>query len=97
MSIFAAGAGVTSVLGSSTLSLLDAGRSNAPGIGLSANARAITTDFLNQTRNGLGTILSSGLEDQVGNAQIQIAALRAGKSNAQLAPSLRGTEVDTQA
>jgi len=96
--------------GQSTLSLLDAGRSNASGIGLSANARAITNSFLSQSRNGLGTILSSGLEDQIGAAQLQISALRSSRSGDQLArslraaepepeisPSTRGTEVDTEA
>ena len=97
--------------GQSTLSLLDAGRRfQAPGIGLSANARAITNSFLSQSRSGLGTILSSGLEDQIGAAQLQIAALRSSRTGTELArflrpaesepelsPSTRGTEVDTEA
>ena len=110
MGLFVAGNSTPSLLGAQTLSLLDSGRSNAPGIGLSANARAITSSFLSQSRNGLGTILSSGLEDQIGAAQLQIAALRSGLSDSQVARSLRsvepepeispstlGTEVDTEA
>lgn len=108
MGLFVAGNSTPSVLGSSTLSLLDAGRSNAPGIGLSASARALTSNFLSQTKGGLATILSAGKEDQVRAAQLQIGALRVGKSGSEIArslrpiepeisPSTRGTEVDTEA
>ncbi len=71
----------TNVLSESvSSSLLDAGRGNAvPGIGLSAQARAMTTAMLDNSASTANQMfsLSGGASATVEAAQIQIAGLRA--------------------
>lgn len=96
---------------SSSTSLLDSGRKLAVrGFGVSSRARALNTQFLNNSANinamfSLGVGYSATIE----GLQQKILALRAGLSDAQLARSLRaedtggvsksgtGRTVDTQA
>lgn len=98
MSIFSAGAG--NIFGGATLNLLTAAkRFSAPGIGLSQRAKVFNDEYLNKlnsTANGLFSSTVSATQSIEG-LQTQILALRSGKSEAQLAPSLRGNNVDTDA
>jgi len=100
--------------GSGTLGLLDTGRGigGNNGIGLSQRARALNNQFLSSTASTFNTVFSLGVgpDATVEGMQQQILALRAGKNDSQLAPSLRsavddggvassanGRNVDTQA
>ncbi|MAI61537.1 MAG: hypothetical protein CBB87_03505 [Micavibrio sp. TMED27] len=61
-----------------TASLLEIGKQfSAPGIGLSANARAITNQFLSQSQAGTNAILSAGAQQTIDSAQQQILAIQA--------------------
>lgn len=73
----------------STTSLLEAGRANMPGIGLSARARSLTSSYLQQSRGSLNALLSAGTSSGVEGLQKQILALRASLSDTQLATNLR--------
>lgn len=79
------------LLGSgSTASLLEAGRATAAGgIGISASARAINNQFLNNGDVNTLFSLAAGPDATIESAQQQILALRAGLTNSQLAPSLQ--------
>lgn len=85
-----------------TMSLLASGRNLAVGGlgvgGLSASARAVNQSLLAQSSaiNGLFS-LGAGGDATIDGALQQILAIRAGLSDSQLAPSLRGQEVDTEA
>jgi hypothetical protein len=58
-------------------SILELGKQfSAPGIGLSASARAATNTFLNQAQNGLNVILSAGVESSIQNTQTEILAIQ---------------------
>ena len=60
------------------VSLLEIGKQNAvPGIGLSSRARAITSQFLSQSRNATNIILSAGAQASIDGANTQIKALQA--------------------
>jgi hypothetical protein len=93
--IFGAGGGGTTNIfsssgGGSALSLLSAARSFYKGIGLSANARAITDGYLDQSVSGLNTILSLNVS---GNASIEavqqkIKAIRASLPRSAISPDV---------
>lgn len=85
---------------SGAVSLLSVGRLNAvPGIGLSANSRALTQDLLNKSSQSANGLFSAtvGADAMVEGMQTQILAIRSGLSIDQVAPSLRGDNVDTEA
>lgn len=84
--------------GGSTVSLLDAGRTNT-GVGLSANARALTKSFISDSGLNFGKIFSlNGVEFGTSETlQQKILAIRAGIPESGLAPSLRGENVDEEA
>ncbi len=79
----------------SSTSLLDAGRSigGGNGIGLSASARAINQQFLNNSAD-INAMFSLGIGTSatVEGAQQNILALRAGLNDSQLARSLRADD-----
>ena len=59
------------------VSLLELGKQNsAPGIGLCARARAITSSFLADSQGGINNILSAGLENAISDSQTRILALQ---------------------
>lgn len=69
---------MASLLEGVSLSLLDIASSyRARGIGLSGRARALTSDYLNQTQNGLNTILSLGTSSSIAGSDQKILAIRA--------------------
>lgn len=62
----------------STISLLEIGKQyQADGIGLSASARSITSEFLSQSQSGINVILSSSAQNTIDGANTQIKALQA--------------------
>lgn len=84
-----------------TVDILDIGRSlyGNNGIGLSANARALNKQFLDQTASGFNTVFSlstSGMGTPETMKQT-ILALRARLPESQIAESLRGDQVDEKA
>lgn len=79
-------------------SLLSAGKNLAvSGFGISSSARALNDQLLNNSDYRTLLSLGAGTDATVEGLQQEILALRAGLSENQLAPSLRGTEVDTEA
>lgn len=66
------------------------------GIGLSSSARAINEKLVNQSQQGINTLLSlaTGSDATIEGAKQQILAMRAGLSDRQLAPSLQSTATD---
>jgi hypothetical protein len=85
---------------SGSASLLNVGRNNSvPGIGLSASSRALTQDLLNKSSQSANGLFSAtvGAAATVEGLQTQILAIRSGLSIDQVAPSLRGDNVDTEA
>ena len=81
-----------------TLSLLDAGRQSS-GIGLSARARALNNQFIEQTSGSYNTIHSLAVS-ATGDAfalQQSILALRASLPDSAISPSVLGQEVDEEA
>ena len=59
-------------------SLLEIGKQlSAPGIGLSSRARAITDQFLAQSKAGTNTILSAGAQNTIDGANTAIKRLQA--------------------
>ena len=99
-----------SLLDRAAIDILSVGRGNSiPGIGLSANSRALTQDLLNkssQSANGLFSA-TAGADSTIEGLQKQIAALRSTLPVSQLAPgrtidnggvssSSTGTVVDEQ-
>ncbi len=86
--------------GVTTASVLQASRNllSTRGIGLSNNARALTEEFLGRTAdvNKLFS-LSAGPDATQEGLKQQILAIRAGLPDSQLARSLRGGAVDTEA
>jgi hypothetical protein len=96
--IFGAGGGGTTNIfsssGGSALSLLSAARKFYKGIGLSANARAITDGYLDQSVSGLNTTLSLNVS---GNASIEsvqqkIKAIRASLPRSAISPDILAAE-----
>ncbi|MCE7886046.1 MAG: hypothetical protein DYH13_00880 [Alphaproteobacteria bacterium PRO2] len=92
------------------LSILDAARTSYRGIGLSQRARALTSSYLDQSVNGLNTILSLNVAGNasIESVQMKIKAIRASVPQSQLLESLRedngnaagsanGRNVDTEA
>ncbi|MEM7679626.1 MAG: hypothetical protein AAF182_01305 [Pseudomonadota bacterium] len=78
--------------------LLAAGRRiNNSGIGISSSARALNQQILNNPDYNQLLSLTVGSSATIEGLQQEILALRAGLSDDQLAPSLRGQEVDTEA
>lgn len=98
------------VIGRLAIDLIDAARVNT-GVGLSANSRALTKQFLESTNGLMNSILSLGLGPgaTVEGMQKQILALRSTLPESQIAESLltdasmaatdqnKGTNVDTSA
>ena len=82
-----------------SLDLLSAGRNlfGNNGIGLSSAARALNNQILNNPEYNTLLSLGAGSSATVEGLQQEILAIRAGKTDAQLAPSLRGNNVDTEA
>lgn len=93
-------------------SLLEVGKSlRAPGIGLSSRARAITQQFLAESRAGTNIILSAGAQQTIDGMNQQIKALQArlpadkigsysaryDRSGLETSASTTGGKVDTQA
>lgn len=79
-------------------SLANIGRQFAvSGFGISQSARALNDRFLNNSDYGTLLSLAAGTSTTVFGAQQNILAIRAGLSDSQLAPSLRGNAVDTEA
>ncbi|MEM6780987.1 MAG: hypothetical protein AAF569_03900 [Pseudomonadota bacterium] len=83
----------------SATSLLDAGRINNNGIGLSASARAQTRQFLDATATGFNQIFSlNGVEFGTNESlQQKILALRASVPESKIAEDLRPIEVEADA
>lgn len=80
--------------------LLEVGRRvNRSGIGLSANARALNKQFLNQTASGFNSIfsLSTAAIGSIETMQQQINAIRASIPESQLARGILGENVDEEA
>ncbi len=70
------------------------------GIGLSAQSRALTRQFLNETSSGFNTVfsLSNGVEFGTEETlQQKILAIRASIPESQLSREVRGENVDTEA
>lgn len=84
-----------------TVDILDIGRSlyGNNGIGLSANARALNKQFLDQTASGFNAVfsLSTASLGTPETMQQTILALRASLPQGQIAESLRGDAVDETA
>ncbi len=82
----------------SAVSLLEAGRTTTSGIGLSANARALNEEFLNTTASTFNSIFSLSAAELATPETLQqkILAIRATIPESQLAPSLRGENVDEE-
>lgn len=81
-----------------TIDILDIGRQNN-GIGLSANARALNKQFLDQTASGFNAVFSLSTAS-LGTPETMrqtILALRASLPDSQIAESLRGDAVDETA
>lgn len=84
----------------SGISLLDVGRMNAvKGVGLSANARLLNSQFLEKSSANANGLFSAtaGADSTLEGLQKQVLALRSGLSPDRVAPSLRGENVDTEA
>jgi hypothetical protein len=78
-------------------SLLSVGRRLATtGIGLSDNARALTENYLNQASGNANNLFSAAIGNTatVEALQLQVLAIRASKSDSQLARSLLQVETD---
>jgi hypothetical protein len=98
------GGGGTSLLGNFSSSLLDVGkRLNSRGIGISASARAITNNFLSQSKSGGNQLLSLGLgsSSTIEGLQLRIKQLRSRyapelieQENATAKSTTKGTNVD---
>lgn len=89
---------LSSVAGS--VSLLAVGRLNSvPGVGLSANARALNDQFLDKSSSNANGLFSAtaGADSTLEGLQKQVLALRSSLSPDQVARSLRGDNVDTEA
>lgn len=85
--------------GIGTVSLLDIGRGNSVrGVGLSASARALNKQYLEQSSGTINGLFSAtvGNTSTVEALQTQIKALRSGLSIDKVAPSLRGDIVDEE-
>lgn len=93
--------GPGSILGGTSVSLLDVGRGlqGDNGIGLSRSARALNRQFLNQSQGLFNSLFSStrGNTSSVEQLQTQIRGLRASLPESQISPALRGNTVDTEA
>lgn len=80
--------------------LLSAGRSlyGNNGIGMSANARAQTEQFLSQTKSGFNAVfgMSTIKLSSIENLQLTINALRASLPDSDVAESLRGKIVNEE-
>ncbi len=77
--------------------LLDIGRQDN-GIGLSASARALNKQFLEQTSNGFNTIFSLSTYQMTSTDTMkqQIEALRARLPDSKIADYVRGDNVDEE-
>lgn len=82
----------------SAVSLLEAGRNSANGIGLSARARALNDQFLSSTASSFNSIFSLSAAELSTEATIaqKILAIRASIPESQLAPSLRGDNLNEE-
>lgn len=90
--------GNTGGIGGGTLNLLAVGkRLGAPGIGLSRESRALADKFIKNTASTGNALFSAGLgaSQSIEALQTQIKAIRASKSESQLAPSLRAPAEDS--
>lgn len=88
-----------SLMTNTAVDILDIGRSiNKSGLGLSANARALNKQFLEQTRGGYNAIfgMSTVGMSSIENMHLQINALRSKTPQSQVAESLRGKTLDQQ-
>lgn len=96
------GLATTNVLetsGATTASLLDLARVNAvKGVGLSANARLLNKQLLEQTANGFNQLFSLGATiGDTDSITTKILAIRSSLPEEQIVESLRGTVVDEEA
>ena len=68
------------------LGLLDAARTSYKGIGLSPRARAMTSNYLNQSTSGLNSILSFGIAQNadINSLMQKIKAIRASLPQSQI-------------
>lgn len=70
-----------------TSSLLEIGKQfSAPGIGLSARARAVTSQFLAESQGGINIILSAGAQSTIDGSLTQIKALQSKLPASQIGP-----------
>ncbi len=93
-------AGQSTLMNNMSVDILDIGRSiNRSGIGISANARAMTKDFLNKSQSGVNAIfgMSTVKSSSIENMQMQINAIRSRTPDSQVAEALRGKNIDEQA
>lgn len=72
------------------LGLLDAARTSYKGIGLSRRARAMTSNYLNQSSSGLNSILSFGIAQNadINSLMQKIRAIRASLPQSQISPDV---------
>ncbi len=86
-----------SIMNSFTSSLLAAGRSSIRGVGLSANSRALTEDFINTTQGAFNQLMSlaTGPSLSVEGMLTQIKGLRATLPISMLAESVTQVKEDT--
>jgi len=74
-------------------SLLEIGKQfSAPGIGLSARARAVTSQFLAESQGGINIILSAGAQATIDGTLTQIKAIQSKLPASQIGPFSKTTD-----